>query len=221
MWTYDSYLDMIDTAMANDNDLYLRHDVDISLDKALKMAELESYRQFHATYYILLSSPFYNALEAHNLEKIRVLRGLGMGIGLHYDLSIKDQSVKWHVKEIIVQAGLLINHVGHIESVTFHKPAQGISPTKKLFEELFKEGIYSPEHADHKYISDSGHNWRENFYDVIKENKKVHLNTHPIWYNDEEQTYEECLDGIKLDKFADNIIQNEKKSISNYHRHLL
>ena len=220
-WTYDGYLDMIDMAMANDNDLYLRHDVDISIDKALQMAELESTRQYHSTYFILLSSPFYNALEAHNLEKIRMIRSLGMGIGLHYDLSINEQSLDMHVKEIIVQLGLMINHVGPIDAVTFHKPMLGQAPTTKLFQELFKEGVFSPTHADHHYISDSGHNWRENFVETIQENKKIHMNTHPEWYNDEAQSYEECLDGLKLDKSADKLIQVEKRSIREYQKRLV
>jgi hypothetical protein len=44
---------MIDTAMANDNDLYLRHDVDISIDKALQMAELNQQDSFmqHISFY--------------------------------------------------------------------------------------------------------------------------------------------------------------------------
>lgn len=216
MWTYDSYLDMIDAAMHNGNDLYLRHDVDISLNKALQMAEIEAQRQFHSTYYILLSSPFYNALERHNLEKIRMIRDLGMGIGLHYDLSINEQPLDSHVKEIIVQVGLLVNHVGEINSITFHNPTMGAKPTNALFEELFKEGLYSPERAEHKYISDSGHNWRENFYEVIQDNHKVHMNTHPIWYNDEPMNFEECLDSIRLDKSADRVIQKEKRNIYEY-----
>ena len=221
MWTYDSYLDMIDKAMANDNDLYLRHDVDISLNKALQMAEIEAQRQFHATYFILMSSPFYNALEPHNLEKIRMIRDLGMGIGLHYDLSVNPQPLDMQVKEIIVHMGLLINNVGKINSITFHKPVQGVKPTRELFRELFKEEVYSPENADHKYISDSGHNWREDFDTVISQNKMVHMNTHPIWYNDEAKSFEECLDGIGLDKSADRVIQREKKNIYEYHQSLL
>jgi len=217
MWTYDSYIDMIDAGMKKDTDLYLRHDVDISLDKALEMAELESTRQFHATYYILLSSPFYNALEPNNLEKIRMIRNCGMAIGLHYDLSIKpEMSVDWVVKEIIVQLGLMVHHVGEMNTVTFHKPAFGKSPTKELYTELFKEGIFCPDNADHKYISDSGHNWREDYYEVIKNNKQVHMNTHPEWYNDEEQDMETCLDMLNIDKKYDSLIQWEKRNIKEY-----
>ena len=70
MWTYDYYLDLIDYGMHHNNSFFLRHDVDISLKKALEMAEVEATRKLHSTYYILLSSPYYNALSPENLEKI-------------------------------------------------------------------------------------------------------------------------------------------------------
>ena len=38
----------------------LRHDVDMSLEKAAKMAGLEEKMQVRATYYVLLCSDFYN-----------------------------------------------------------------------------------------------------------------------------------------------------------------
>ena len=219
MWTYDSYLDLIEYGIREGCDFFLRHDVDISLKKALPMAEVEASRKLHATYYILMSSPFYNALDPDNLERIRMLRHLGMGIGLHYDLSIKGPSVDGALKEIIVQIGLLTHHIGELNgaSVTFHKPALGVPGNLELTLRLNQNDIYCPDsETKYKYISDSGHNWRENPRDVMDSHKVIHMNTHPIWYNDEEQDMESCLHSIALEQDTDRLIYREINSIREY-----
>ena len=40
--------------------LILRHDIDISLESALKMATFEASKKFYSTYFILLRSDLYN-----------------------------------------------------------------------------------------------------------------------------------------------------------------
>jgi hypothetical protein len=64
--------------------LILRHDVDISLSDALKMAQIEKDLDIRSTYFILLSSKFYNVLEDENIEILRQISRLGHEIGLHY-----------------------------------------------------------------------------------------------------------------------------------------
>lgn len=64
-------------------DVFLRHDVDISLEAALAMAELEHETGVHATYFLMTESRFYN-LDAHTgRDTLRGLRRLGHAVGLH------------------------------------------------------------------------------------------------------------------------------------------
>jgi len=219
MWTYDWYLDLIDYGMQHGNNFFLRHDVDISLKKALEMAEIEASRQFHSVYYILLSSPYYNALSPENLERIRMIKDLGMEIGLHYDANIKDGNANDHKNEICVQIGLLEHHIGTIggHSVTFHKPVMGKDADFELVNLLNKEEVYVPNFDERfKYISDSGHNWREDPIEAFSESKEIHLNTHPEWYNDEEQSMKQCIYSLRLDKEADRLMRKEVKDINEY-----
>jgi hypothetical protein len=219
MWTYDWYLDLIDYGMQHGNNFFLRHDVDISLKKALEMAEIEASRQFHSVYYILLSSPYYNALSPENLERIRMIKDLGMEIGLHYDANIKDGDANDHKNEICVQIGLLEHHIGTIggHSVTFHKPVMGKDADFELVNLLNKEEVYVPNFDERfKYISDSGHNWREDPIEAFSESKEIHLNTHPEWYNDEEQSMKQCIYSLRLDKEADRLMRKEVKDINEY-----
>lgn len=218
-FTYQSYIDLIHLGMDTGVSFFLRHDVDISLKKALEMAEIESKNGFHSTYYILLSSPFYNALEAENLERIRMIRELGMGVGLHYDLSIKNDIDKTILAEIMVQMGLLEHHIGKISgmSVTFHKPVTGKDVSESTIQLLNQNEIYCPNFDSRfKYISDSGHNWREDPFDAVATFESLHINTHPEWYNEKELNMEECLYNLDLDGIMDKRVYKEIVDIRDY-----
>lgn len=64
--------------------LILRHDIDISLPAALKMAQIERDLNIKSTYFVLFSSKFYNVLEGGNVDILKQISKLGHEIGLHY-----------------------------------------------------------------------------------------------------------------------------------------
>jgi hypothetical protein len=61
----------------------LRHDVDLSLDAALAMAELEAETGASATYFLMTQSEFYNLGSASGHAAVERLRELGHAVGLH------------------------------------------------------------------------------------------------------------------------------------------
>jgi hypothetical protein len=64
-------------------DLFLRHDVDLSLGAALTMAELEAEHGARATYLLMTESVFYNLASSEGDAAIARLRELGHWVGLH------------------------------------------------------------------------------------------------------------------------------------------
>ena len=64
-------------------DLLLRHDVDMSLQAAVAMAELEARRGVAATYFLMTRSDFYNLDGPTGLRAFARLRELGHRVGLH------------------------------------------------------------------------------------------------------------------------------------------
>jgi hypothetical protein len=64
-------------------DLFLRHDVDLSLDAALAMARLEQELGARATYFLMTESRFYNLGSNAGRDAIAELRELGHAVGLH------------------------------------------------------------------------------------------------------------------------------------------
>jgi hypothetical protein len=85
-----------------DGDLILRHDVDLSLDAALRLAELESELRWPATYFLMTESVFYNLASAEGTHALARLHELGHTIGLHaiwpntdHDYHF-DPVIAWH-----------------------------------------------------------------------------------------------------------------------------
>ena len=64
-------------------DLLLRHDVDLSLPAAVRMAEVEGDLDVRATYFVMTESEFYNVASPSGEAALARLRELGHRIGLH------------------------------------------------------------------------------------------------------------------------------------------
>ena len=67
------------------SDIFWRHDIDLSIDASLTLAEIEKQLEVVSTYYIDLNTFFYNALSISNIEKINCIAGKGHDIGIHFD----------------------------------------------------------------------------------------------------------------------------------------
>jgi hypothetical protein len=85
-----------------DGELFLRHDVDLSLAAAVEMAELEAGLDVLATYFLMTESVFYNLASEDGVAAMDRLRELGHAVGLHavhphVELDERfDPVVSWH-----------------------------------------------------------------------------------------------------------------------------
>lgn len=114
---YDNWSD-------NEKSVILRHDVDISLEKAFEMAEFENAYGVFSTYFILITGDFYNAFNKRSRQLIKKIKDLGMEIGLHFDETIymPDTDIVAAIKnEIRVMEQMLDIKV---KSVSMHIPSQ-------------------------------------------------------------------------------------------------
>ena len=119
--------------------VYLRHDVDLSLDAALAMAELEAELDVHATYFLMTRSVFYNLASHEGEQALARLRGLGHAVGHHayhphVDLDERfDRVVAWH----------------NPDPEFMREPIAGAANVMAF-----------PWFAPERYRSDSNHHWR-------------------------------------------------------------
>jgi hypothetical protein len=148
----DHYRELLDAAAAGGyrwasfdaeptaGDLFLRHDVDLSLEAALAMARLERDAGAHATYFLMRESVFYNLDAALGRETLDELRALGHAVGLHavYPRAVRDERfdpvVAWH----------------NPDPEYVHDPVDGL--VNVMAAPWFTKG---------KYRSDSNQHWRE------------------------------------------------------------
>jgi hypothetical protein len=110
----DHYAELLDAARAGGyrfaffdqeprrGDLLVRHDVDLTLDAAVRLAELEAEQGAQATYLLMTQSVFYNLASPEGDRAVARLRELGHRVGLHavwpnVELDRRfDPVVAWH-----------------------------------------------------------------------------------------------------------------------------
>lgn len=176
-----------------DRTVILRHDIDYSLDKAVALAELECRLGISSTYFVLLTSEFYNILSKDNLSKISQIYRLGHDIGLHFDeVNYSEEYYKDHggTRNVILEEVNLLKQITGIDvdSVSMHRPS------KKTLESNIDLGTVINSYGqqffqDFKYVSDSRRRWREDVEAIVNSGKytKLHILTHAFWYNETEK----------------------------------
>lgn len=63
--------------------VFLRHDVDYSVEVAAKLAAANARAGVTGTFFVLLRSQVYNLLSARNLDALQAIHGAGQRVGLH------------------------------------------------------------------------------------------------------------------------------------------
>ena len=170
----------------------IRHDIDNSLDSAVEFAMLEQEFGVKSTYFVLVSTDFYNVFSRKSREQIQCIQSAGHTIGLHFDEVAYPGCVGEIDKiqeRILQEAHLLQNVTGTpVTTVSMHRPSEDI-----LSADLRIPGIVNSYSKlffkQFKYLSDSRCNWREPVLDIIESEQysRIHLLTHAFWYHSNEQ----------------------------------
>lgn len=173
----------------------LRHDVDNSLDQAMKLAELEAKEGVCSTWFVLLRTDFYNAASKAGQEALRHIRSLGHEIGLHFDEAAYEPTLKPDevVPIIIEECGLLSALLGEtshrgISCVSMHRPSKATLEADYKIPGIVNSYGKTFFH-DFKYLSDSRRRWREPVEDIIRSGgyDRLHILTHAFWYHETEE----------------------------------
>jgi hypothetical protein len=120
-------------------DLFLRHDVDLALDAAVTMAEVEAELEVRSTYFLMTQSVFYNLASSEGEAAVDRIRDLGHHVGLHaiHPNAILDDRfdpvVAWHNPETEYMSAPIPSAVN-----------------------VYAEPYFAPPH----YRSDSNQRWR-------------------------------------------------------------
>ncbi|MEH6611516.1 MAG: hypothetical protein V7696_19265 [Halioglobus sp.] len=167
-----------------------RHDVDLSLERSVKFAEIEQKAGVVATYFINPHSEFYNLHEKWQFEKVRYIIKLGHKIGVHFDAAFYQTASSVELDFQVKKEAVLLSKLFDVEiaAVSFHNTSPAL-----LEYDAFKLGglinCYSKYfRQDVGYCSDSMGYWRyDRLADVLQSESiaSVQVLTHPgLWQAD-------------------------------------
>ena len=220
-FTYDAYRKLIHLLEKNkysfcsyenyprsEQCVIMRHDIDYSLEQAVKLARVEAELGIRSTYFVLLTSDFYNPASSNSYRDLHEILNLGHHIGLHFDetaYSYDDYSLEYYIrKEARVLSDLLdVN----INAFSLHRPNQKTIETQLQIPGLVNS--YGEEFFHgFKYLSDSRRRWREPVEDIIssKQHLRLHILTHAFWYHDQEQTIRKTIEDFIRSAEEDRIM---------------
>lgn len=163
--------------------LYLRHDVDLSLEHAAEMARAESVLGVTSSYFVLISTDLYNPASAKSMALMGEIMGCGHEIGLHFDATQypgSDLEIAAN-RECEILSALTRRPV---DTISFHRPAPELLNLSRRF--AGRRHTYEPAFfSEIAYISDSNGGWHHGHpldHVAIAAGTAVQLLTHPIWW---------------------------------------
>ena len=206
MFSYSEYKDIVNMVkkhlpIVDFKDVYennipkfcvLRHDIEFSVDRALKLARVEADQLgVISTYTVQLRNNTYNALSEKNIKSVRKIRELGHSIGLH------QNPPSMHDSELIDYISKDIETLGHyygfeVDSFAFHRCGSNPQLLEKYIQVPGKINCYAkeffhyfqgetPSELNVHYVADSNHIWKYGhpLYLNFDKVNKLQLLTHP------------------------------------------
>jgi hypothetical protein len=193
--------------LSNKISLVIRHDIDVDVTAALRMAELEQENGIISTYFISMRSPFYNPFSLPNVSKINQIHQLGHDIATHINVKLTVGNPLDDIR--ILQSNFpflntqiaTVHHPGSMEAI---KKMIDIPVINSTYAQLFDDTV--------GYISDSTGRWRYGHpldTESLRARKSLIMLTHPIWWIENGVTPREKITNLlKKERFDISDIEN-------------
>jgi hypothetical protein len=195
-----------------------RHDVEFSVQRALKMAEIEYELGVKAHYFVQIHSEFYNTFECEVYKLLQQIRDLGHYIGLHFDAHFWKIDSKEALERALLRDKRLLEELLEIRISRFS--LHNTSPELLEYNDLYYAdllNVYAREIREkYRYCTDSTGIWRyERLEDVLQDETITHLHvlTHDGMWQDEpmapRRRVSRCIEGraAKLQKLYDKYLR--------------
>lgn len=173
--------------------LILRHDIDNSIEQAMRVARVDAAAGCRATIFLRVHARGYNLLSLPSLLYIHEMEALGHEVQLHIEGGLFEvlggDNLEWAER----QKSVFETAVGRpLGGFSLHEPARmgGMEFASHLLErwsDTVAYHSYEPRFMmpSMKYLSDSSGHWREGHF-ALWVDKEPHMQvlTHPIWWYD-------------------------------------
>lgn len=203
-----------------------RHDIDFSPQRALALARIEADTGVVATYFVQLSSRFYNVFEPDIAKIIRQIGALGHDVGLHFETETAGHSEESDYERRLAFEARVLEHVAEkkVRAFSLHNPTTMVGVS---LDEPEHVGLFNASHSalrdEFAYCSDSNGIWRYRSLDAMVSDAQVtrlYALTHPEWWQVAAMTPREriqrCIDGRKtwLENYYDALLAtNDRPNI--------
>lgn len=182
--------------------VFVRHDVDFSPKKAVRIAEIETDHGIKSTYFFRLSAPVYNVFNAGVRKSIGRIEELGHDIGVHFDShqywdrQPDDETLTATIRS---EQEALATLTETCEIIAFHNPPEWVLGT--VFDGI--EHTYEPRFFEEiGYVADSNQRWRSQppFPDGFPE--QFQLLTHPVQWGETDRSKNAHLRELRSEQTA-------------------
>jgi hypothetical protein len=179
--------------------LVLRHDLDISIQAARPIADIEAARGMAAHYFVLLRTEMYNPWSHTGRADLRAIADAGHEIGLHFDAALYVDDLDVLDRVCREECDVLEQLMGRaVTSVSFHRPRESLlgldrplGGRRHTYQPAFFTAI--------GYCSDSRGAWHHGHpldHSAVTNTTALQLLTHPIWWTGEGPGVQRRLDGF-------------------------
>lgn len=172
--------------------LVLRHDIDNSIEQAIRVARLDAEAGCTSTFFLRVHARGYNLMSLPSLMIIREMEQLGHEVQLHLEGGICDvvgggDNFEWADRQRAVFEAAVGRPLG---GFSLHEPARlgGFEFAAELlsrWSDTVRYHAYEPRFMmpNMKYLSDSSGNWREgHFAQWVGKEPLMQVLTHPFWW---------------------------------------
>tara|TARA_R110002012_G_scaffold107343_1_gene249025 strand:- start:3087 stop:3755 length:669 start_codon:yes stop_codon:yes gene_type:complete len=178
------------------NQLIIRHDIDLDCKLALELAIIEYKLNIQSTYFFLLTNNSYNLLSKENIDIVKNIQNMGHKVSLHYDPTLSN------LLGLETELNIFKQIFGPVDIISLHRP--------QLKNQL--ENIKYPTTYDNKYFENTayfadsrgsfryGHPFNS---DDFKQNKNIQLLLHPFWWVVNSKNKDECINKVLEGKNKD------------------
>jgi len=194
MFKYSEILNVL-----QNKNVEIRHDVDVSLLSAFRMAKYESELGFKSIYYIRFDSDYYNVLSDENQKIINFLIQ-NHEVGCHVDVTnIKNEND-------------LLDYLNNFKKIiefdkfTFHINTEKTMSFKEIEGYINKSILYG------EYISDSKNIFTKQTLNKINKLNEYTLLIHPEWWDTEgfyfsKNGKEKLIESLRIDQLKKRVIK--------------
>ena len=186
--------------------ILLRHDVDISPERALSLAVIENRLGLHATYFIDPHSLWYNSFDKRVKNVVKRIMELGHYLGLHFNFEYWGfPSTGLPIEEYVEKEKHITEQMYGVNlyAISFHNPNQVILD---MYQEKYYAGLVNCNGAELRklyiYKSDSNYKLPELAYA-----DKLQLLLHPVWWTAKKLRQED-----KIKTYLTNTMTKKYKS---------